>query len=132
MRFFRTHRMANRLGFTLVELLVVMAFIAILAAIAVPHFASVTDRAHDAEVKSDIRNAMAAEEKNYIHGGGYVAFVSIDGDRAVPPGFTSSPGVTVQATLLGKRVRVVGIHPNASTIWCMNSDGGDIVPGDDC
>ena len=54
--------------------------------------AMVTDRAHDAEVKSDVRNAMSVEEEFYIHGGGYVAFSAVDGATVTPPGFSASAG----------------------------------------
>ena len=119
-------------GFSLVELLVVMAFIAILAAIAVPHFSSVTSRAHDATVKSDVRNAMSAEEEQYIHGDGYVAFQAVDGARVEPPGFSPSAGVTVTATLVGSDVRIVGVHPGASSAWCISSSGGEVIAGAEC
>lgn len=119
-------------GFSLVELLVVMAFIAILAAIAVPHFSSVTGRAHDASIKSDVRNAMTAEEEQYIHGGGYVEFVAANGARVEPPGFSPSAGVTVIATLVEGGVKIVGSHPGSSSSWCMSSEVGEVVQGEDC
>lgn len=119
-------------GFSLVELLVVMAFIAILAAIAVPHFANVTGRAHDASIKSDVRNAMTAEEEQYIHGGGYVEFVAANGAHVTPPGFSASAGVTVTATLVDGGVRIVGSHPGSTSSWCMSSEGGEVVQGVEC
>ena len=122
----------DRSGFSLVELLVVVAFIAILAAIAVPHFASVTDRAHDATVKSDVRNALGAEEEYYVHLGEYVAFVAVDGERVSPPGYASSAGVTVTGTLVDGGIRLVGSHPGATSSWCISSAEGQLVAGDAC
>jgi type IV pilus assembly protein PilA len=122
----------RRAGFSLVELLVVVAFIAILAAIAVPHFASVTDRAHDATVKSDVRNALSAEEEYYVHQGQYVAFVAADGERVTPPGYATSSGVTVTGTLVGGGIRLVGSHPGATTSWCLSSIDGELVAGEEC
>lgn len=49
-------------GFTLVELLVACAIVGVLAAIAIPQFASYRQRAYDARANSDLRNAATSEE----------------------------------------------------------------------
>ena len=51
-----------RKGFTLIELLIVVVIIGILAAIAIPKFASTKDKAYYTAMKSDLRNLVTAEE----------------------------------------------------------------------
>lgn len=52
-------------GFTLVELLIVIAIIAILAAIAIPQFAQYQERAIRAGMISDAKNVATMEEANF-------------------------------------------------------------------
>lgn len=52
--------LTNRKGFTLVELLVVVAIIGVLAAIAIPKFASATEAANGAKMMADLRTIDSA------------------------------------------------------------------------
>ena len=52
----------RRQGFTLIELLIVVVIIGILAAIAIPKFANTKEKAYVAQMKTDLRNLVNAEE----------------------------------------------------------------------
>jgi type IV pilus assembly protein PilA len=52
-------------GFSLLELLVVLAIIGVLAAIAIPQFLSYRARGVDSQMKSDLKNAALAMDSYF-------------------------------------------------------------------
>ena len=57
---------SNHQGFTLIELMIVIAIIGILAAIAIPQFTAYRQRSYNSAAQSDIRNAATAQEAYYV------------------------------------------------------------------
>jgi type IV pilus assembly protein PilA len=87
-RYRRFNMSRMRKGFTLIELLIVVVIIGILAAIAIPKFASTKEKAYLASEKSDLRN-MATSEEAYFSGN-----QTYTTDQSAM-NFTTSQGVTI-------------------------------------
>jgi type IV pilus assembly protein PilA len=70
-------RLANRneKGFTLIELMIVIAIIGILAAIAIPQFSAYRKRSYNSAAQSDLRNAATAQEAYYVDEATYTSTV---------------------------------------------------------
>jgi prepilin-type N-terminal cleavage/methylation domain-containing protein len=84
----------DRAGFTLIEILIVVVIIGILAAIAIPKFASTKEKSYVAVMKSDLRNLAVAEEAYSADNNMYYAGVIPNAALIYNP----SSGVTVTIT----------------------------------
>lgn len=65
--------MANRRGFTLIELMLVVTIIGILTSMSIPKFGSTKEKAYLATMKADLRNLVVAEEAYFFDWSAYTA-----------------------------------------------------------
>lgn len=82
-------------GFTLVELIIVLAIIGLLATIAIPKFASSKDRALVATMKSDLHTLLIQEESRKVDSGTYAA--SFPATLWSPSTGVTGPAITLTA-----------------------------------
>lgn len=110
----------NEAGFTLVELLVIVAIIGILAAIAIPQFSDYRKRGFEATVKSDLKNAAVAQEAYFAQ---YRRYKSGTLSATTLTGYNKSAEIAaINATALGNTFTLHATHTNCAAVtWSYNS-----------
>ena len=116
----------NRKGFTLIELLIVVVIIGILAAIAIPKFASTKQRAYLSAMTSDLRNLATAQE-SYLSASQPPAYATgnwtTPGAQLLDPNsgavlFAPTTGVTIAATAVAGGWSASATHTQAPGATC--------------
>lgn len=112
---------SNEKGFTLVELLIVVAIIGILAAIAIPQFSAYRQKAYDGAAKSDLANMAVAQDAYYVDNNTYAAAAGS------LTGWVASQNVTVTITAADTNSwKATAKHSNGSVTFTWDSAAGGL------
>jgi len=118
----------NKKGFTLIELMIVVAIIGILAAIAIPNFLKFQAKSKQSEAKTNLKAIYTAETGYFGENNTYNAFDSVNWEPVGAARYTydlGSDNGVVSPPGLGSTLSIVGTSAAVSDVTCSPQVGAN-------
>ena len=111
-------------GFTLIELMIVIAIIGILAAIAIPQFSAYRKRSYNSAAQADTRNIATAQEAYFVDEASYCGTITtLTGGTY---GYYQSGNVTVSVGGNNSNYTITGYHGSGDKTYTLTGPGGTV------